>query len=127
MRNVLLKFEEHELADIEAAFEKAQAAWGTLAKFIGTGADTPAKSYLGYLLLNSDKTAHKVKALIGIGMFLADLLGKRDSENATQMLVGMTARKVWPELILPAPNCRLSGLPLDEFLALVEDEEPSNE
>ena len=123
MKNILLKFEDDELADIDAAFEKAQAAWGTLAKFTDTAANNPAKSYMGYLLLDTNKTAHKVKALIGVGIALADLLGKRDREKSTQMVVGMTARKVWPELILPAPNCRLNGMPHDEFLALVEDEE----
>ncbi len=127
MKSVLLKFEDHEIADIDAAFEKAQATWGTLAKFAGTAEENPAKSYMGYLLLDSDKTAHKVKALIGVGIALADLLGKRDREKSTQMVVRMTARKVWPELILPAPTCRLNGMPVNEFLALVEDEEPSRE
>ena len=127
MKTVLLKFEDHEIADIDAAFEKARAAWGTLAKFTGPVADNPAKSYIGYLLLDTDKTAHKVKAMIGVGTALADLLGKRDSEKKTQMVVGMSALKVWPELILPGPNCRLNGIQLDKFLALVEDEVPSGE
>ena len=126
MKKVLLQLEDDELADIDAAFERAQAAWGTLAKMVSRGTHSPAKSYIGYLLLDADKTAHKVNALIGVGIAFANLLGKRDHEQRTQMVAAMTAEKVWPELIVPAPNCRLNGMPFDEFLTLVRDEEPSN-
>ena len=127
MRNVLLKLADDQLAHIDVAYENAQAAWGTLAKMVDINRESPANSYMGYLLLDTDKTAHKVNALIGVGIALAELLGKRDREESTQMVAGMTAHKVWPELILPAPNCRLSGMPVEEFLALVADEDPNGD
>ena len=42
-----------------------------------------------HLLLNTDKTAHKVTALIliGVGIALAEFLGKRDREQSSQMVV----------------------------------------
>ena len=127
MRNVLLKLDDDELADIDAAFQKAREAWGTLAKMISAGADSPAAPYMGHLLRDSDKTAHKINALIGVGIAFADLLGKRDNEKRTQMVVRMTAHNVWPELILPAASSRLNGMPLNDFLALVDDNGPDRE
>lgn len=127
MRNVLLKLDDDQLAGIDAAFKDAQAAWGTLVKMVDINGDSPANPYLGYLLLDTDKTAHKVNALIGAGIAFADLLGRREREGRSQMVVRMTAHRVWPDVILPAATCALSGMPVDDFIALVAEKDPSGD
>ena len=124
MKKVLLELDDDQLADIDAAVESAGGAWRTLANMVTRDQHSPAKTYIGYLLLNTDKTAHKVNALIGVGIVFANLLGKRDRESRTQLVATVRAGNMRPDLIAPAPNCRLNGMPIDEFLDLIRDEEP---
>ena len=126
MKRVLIDLDDNELADIDTAYEHAQNAWQTLTRMVTRDKHSPAKSYIGHLLLDTDKTAHKVNALIGVGIAFANLLGKRDDENRTQFVATVKARKIRPDLIVPAPSSPLNGMPIDEFLALVRDKEPSN-
>lgn len=117
MRRIMLRLTEDEEQDLRRAFEQLEKVRGDAGWLMSLN----TSPFLARLMLDEGKITHKVFALIGVGLALADALAQRaDSGESIMAASTLSSRQVWPQLILPGPNCKLQGMELEKFISLVE-------
>lgn len=134
--NCMLKFTDDELDRLGAAFDAIRAQRevddGPLPGIPSCGMHTVSNPYMALLLTDPEQatTTARVLGLLGLGIALAEMIGRRVDQGLTQSDVMMSAKHVKPNLILPGLRSRLWRMPLDEYLSLLEPddaiEDPDN-
>ena len=120
MRQIMLRLTEDEEKELEEAFEKLDHV---MRDVIGWLISSTAPRLTSRLLRDEETTTNKVCGLIGIGAYLTDALAERADSGRSIIASTLSARKIWPHMILPGPKSEFQGMELDQFLDLVEPED----